>query len=94
MTRKEAIEELEYIKDSFVSCTLSYDALDMAIEALKQKPAVKGKWISENHPVYGDEYCMCSVCKRTRWKWNTVENLKYCPDCGADMWCSIVCEEA
>ena len=37
MTTKEAIEELEYIKDSLVSCTLSYDALDMAIEALSKR---------------------------------------------------------
>ena len=34
MTRAEAIEELHYIKDSLVSCELSYDALDMAIESL------------------------------------------------------------
>lgn len=34
MTREEAIEELQYIKDSLVSCELSYDALDMAIESL------------------------------------------------------------
>lgn len=36
MTTKEVIEELKYIKDSLVSCSLSYEALDIAIETIEE----------------------------------------------------------
>ena len=53
-TREEAIEELHYIKDSLVSCELSYDALDMAIESLSAdvRENVKGKWIEDAETYY------------------------------------------
>lgn len=36
MTKAEAINELNYIKESFAKCELSYEALDMAIKALEE----------------------------------------------------------
>lgn len=36
MTTVEAVNELNYIKESFAVCELSYEALDMAIEALEE----------------------------------------------------------
>lgn len=35
MTTKDVVQELQYIKDSLVSCELSYEALDIAMEKLR-----------------------------------------------------------
>lgn len=40
MTKEDTINELNYIKESFAKCELSYEALDMAIKALEEP-----KWI-------------------------------------------------
>lgn len=89
MTREEAIEELQYIKDSLVSCELSYDALDMAIKSLSAdvRENVKGEWIDEKRLSYeydGNEVTLvtwkCSKCGE-----ETNIRSNFCPDCGADM---------
>ena len=84
MTREEAIEELQYIKDSLVSCELSYDALDMAIESLSAdvRENVKGEWIIHNS--YGREYLECPHC-RTYFLHEYLVRNSYCPNCGAEM---------
>ena len=86
MTRAEAIEELQYIKDSLVSCELSYDALDMAIESLSAdvRENVKGEWKREvlgSTSGYGTTVMyQCSACERM-----SISEYNYCPNCGAYM---------
>ena len=60
MTREEAINELNYIKESFVKCELSYEALDIAIKALEES-----QWIpvSEQLPECEQEVLICTEKK-------------------------------
>ena len=86
MTRELAIKILER-RDSYGLPT-GYnsgvvEALDMAVEALKQEPVRHGKWekICENN-------FKCSEC--CAWYATTVfeeeiKDFRYCPNCGAKM---------
>lgn len=78
MTREEAIEELEYAKIKLREANVfpSMDtAIDMAIEALKDRP--KGEWVKKTFG-YGEcSECGCIVGNRF------VSN--FCPNCGSDM---------
>ena len=52
-------------------------ALDIAIEALKERP--KGRWVHDYNNVYGCSHCL----KRENM---SPKHLKaYCPNCGAEM---------
>lgn len=92
MTREEAIEWLEVMKETAIF--EQYEALKMAIEAL-QAEAVQGEW--EDREVFNetdDDYFVeewqsarCSVCG----KYHTTpymyyfDDFNYCPNCGAKM---------
>lgn len=92
ISREEAIKLLrllEYAEESPM-----YDALDMAIEALRQDERPKGRWICEWDAMMGETDVTCSHCKDTR----TINGCyvgcngeylydedNYCPNCGADM---------
>ena len=88
MTREEAIEELEILKeeywadDGYGHETEQYNntmfALDMAIEVLKQEPR-KGKWISTHGNV------KCSVCGSVKDRRDVGKATHYCDFCGAKM---------
>lgn len=71
MTREEAIKALNDYGTLFPSD--KGEAIDMAIEALKDRP--RGHWRVI------DEYSACSVCD-AEIDWY---DLPYCPFCGADM---------
>lgn len=81
MTRKEAIEAIERLfidsTNEDYPFTEEFDtACTVAIEALKEQPRPKGRWIKT-----GAISCRCSECKHM-----PVENYtSYCPNCGADM---------
>ena len=83
MTNEEHIEQLKNIGCSGWTVTAdAYESLKWAIEALKQEPRQKGKWI---HPYeYGtalpEHYC--SECKT--YEYSDVES-NFCSSCGADM---------
>lgn len=84
ITREEAIDILKknYPDSHF---KLLREAVDMAIEALKQPERKKGKWIEKTHTYEFFEpipLCVCSECGRTI-KYR--EKYKYCPNCGAEM---------
>ena len=56
------------------------EALDMAIEALKERP--KGKWTKISNTVP----CMnCPICGSTFTLILGGDKMNYCPNCGADM---------
>lgn len=89
MTREEAIEWLDYM-DTFVS--EDREAIEMAIEALKQQEQKTGKWIITD--TYNNQIwrCNCSACGKDPqyfisgtedWWINKLPN--FCPNCGADM---------
>ena len=87
MTREEAIELLENLKVCRQAHTLfniEKEAVDMAIEALKeQRP--HGEWI-EHRQFYSvgcfySEY-ECSNCHDDVWQ---KTEWHFCPNCGADM---------
>lgn len=66
--------------DDFTSA--EQDAVEMAIDALKQKPVVKGEWIDRNGRY--EFPCKCSICgheESIRAKFL----FSYCPNCGAKM---------
>lgn len=90
MTRYEAVEILEEVKmmdDSmFVYSQAYYDALDIAIEALKaQEPRMHGRW-EEVDDGWNEWYYRCSACG-CEWfleDGTPAENgMNYCPRCGA-----------
>lgn len=80
MKREEAIDRIKWAKQRLDRVTYSpetQEALDMAIEALKeQRP--HGEWIDSED----NNYCKCSICG------NIVmieEVTTYCGSCGASM---------
>ena len=86
MTREEAKNQLECIYTE-VSTEEDREAIDMAIEALKeQRP--HGEWI-EKHCDYG-VYYRCSNCHKMPpnyecdYKEGAIKT-NFCPNCGADM---------
>lgn len=86
MTKVEAIQELKYIKDSLVSCELSYDALDIAIEALSAG-RVNGVWVEDCNNGETSNWA-CSVCGCIIADVPNDDDhplYAFCPCCGADM---------
>ena len=88
MTRDEAINTLAnfkiYISGGGVTDKKANEALDMAIEALKERP--KGKW---RYRIVGDNVKrVCSCCgwgQSCNYPWYMGHHYWYCPHCGADM---------
>ena len=76
MTKEEAIYLLRNTAWLASSLEPVEEAVDMAIEALKERP--KGKWIDEGDPLT----LRCSKCDYRVARYN---NTNYCPNCGADM---------
>lgn len=85
MTRDEAIKYL--IRPVSTSTVPSkeiekqFEAYEMAIEALKQKPITHAHWIIL--PPCFEEICMCSNCKM-KFKY-AYQHKEYCPNCKAKM---------
>lgn len=85
MTRDEAIKYL--IRPICTSTVPSkeiekqFEAYEMAIEALRQKPIVHAHWIIL--PPCFEEICECSNC-RTSFK-EAYQHREYCPSCWARM---------
>ena len=80
MTREEAIETLEIIRDEyrgFESFEPRMPALALAIEALKEPEREKGKWL------WIGNNCFCGECHRP--VYGIIGDYKYCPYCGAEM---------
>ena len=76
MTNEEAIVTIKRIEIMVGYNTKEYEALELAIKALKNEPK-KGKWIDVN----GDgSLWKCSNCGET-----SCCRGKYCSDCRADM---------
>ena len=72
MTREKAIEILVTLQDGKER---TYEAIRMAIEALKDRP--RGEW--EETPSEDPCYYRCSNCGRM-----TDDEYNYCPNCGSD----------
>lgn len=83
MTREEAIEILKAI--SVYECypksasEETKEALDMAIEALNDRP--QGEWIDSKT---AKRYVVCSNCNKLTASINR-KKYNYCPFCGADV---------
>ena len=87
MDRKEAIEVLKKNKPTSDPrrCGIELcEAVDMAIEALKEPERKKGQWIilSSNED---SAVCKCSVCGEDFIFYNGEFFPNYCGDCGSDM---------
>ena len=83
MTREEAIETLKELKHPtkpFIKAGDDEKAIDMAIEALKQEPKRKGKWIGINDGSIYFPYANCSVCHKT---FAPTKMPICCPNCGS-----------
>jgi hypothetical protein len=84
ISREEAIFELSLVKAVVLDPDFNsraVEAIDMAIEALKQPERPKGRWIGM--PRMGVHDMCCSNCRYSSGIrfWNS----PYCPNCGADM---------
>ena len=79
MTREEAIDLLEDIKFNSSDYSRDVEALEMAIEALKQPERKKGKgrWMMNSG--------IGTICSNCYYKLETTGLLSKCPCCGADM---------
>lgn len=86
MTKDEAIKYL--IKPISTSTIPSeeiekqFQAYEMAVEALKQKPITHAHWIVL--PPCFEEICMCSNCE-TKFEYAYQLSEEYCPNCKAKM---------
>lgn len=91
MTRDEAINTLAnfkvYISGGGVTDKKANEALDMAIEALSERP--KGEWIKKQvfNPELDkyDPFIECSVCGYNPYYGGSEPKFNYCANCGADM---------
>ena len=85
MDRKEAIEVLKKNKPTSDPrrCGIELcEAVDMAIETLRESERKKGKWISELKED-GDSLLRCSICNYpVSYFW---DRTNFCPECGADL---------
>ena len=85
MDRKEAIEVLKKNKPTSDPrrCGIELcEAVDMAIEALRESERKKGKWISELKED-GDSLLRCSICNYpVSYFWG---RTNFCPECGGDL---------
>lgn len=80
MTDREAIEALT--DKSVVNPYLTLDALEIAIDALRERAERKtGKWVFDKR--FPHRFWFCTCCE---W-YNDYSNkeFKYCPNCGAKM---------
>lgn len=78
MTRAEAIEKIKFLSDYSCNYYIGREngiALDMALEALKEKPCKTAKWKQ-----YWGKYLKCSSCDNI-----TAFATPYCPWCGLEM---------
>lgn len=83
MTNKEGIEELrELIDIDLHPCPLIYEeALNLAIKALEERPQGEwGRWI-----ISVIQCPDCLECFHFPTEHYSMEMLKECPNCGADM---------
>lgn len=86
MTKQEAIDALDLIPDMIINCDdyhEVYKALDMATEALREKPTKKtGYWIEHKRAEIYDGLLQsnfeCSECH----DWLR-DKTDYCPSCGS-----------
>ena len=78
MTRQEAVELLRELSNFVATTPETDEALNMAIEALEQKPK-RGKWID-----YTDEgFVECPFCHSATTCEDNIDELKFCFSCGA-----------
>jgi len=81
MTREEAIRLIGWLK-STTNREDDLEAIDMAIEALSERP--KGKWIEVTNGRGGHECSNCHAYAPSYMSGD--EHLSdFCPNCGADM---------
>lgn len=85
LTTEEAIEELNdmlaFEIDEFGEAPVSEEAVDMAINALKERKT--GKWVKNE---YGTDHCSC--CDYIPAYDTAIDDIyysPYCPNCGAKM---------
>ena len=83
MTREEAIEKLEDLDNCYNSLSdEDKEAIDMAIEALKQPEQKKGKWMCHDAKEgFLIKKYTCSICN---W-YSGTQKTNFCPNCGAKM---------
>ena len=89
MSRKEAIKTIHEFYYPILSRfwldekkDVLADALEMAIEALKERP--HGEWIRHIDDLYPEESTEeCSICHEEQRITGNDDN--FCPNCGADM---------
>lgn len=90
MTRAEAqilLAKLkQYMSGGGVVDRKANEALDMAIEALRQPERKTGHWIRhpEQKNIYGGKCIECSECGE-KYIVQYIEDEKFCRNCGADM---------
>ena len=87
MTNKEAIAILthNWKYRELIDNSYQYEALDLAIKALEDRPT--GKWLKIHNPNYSPFDGTCgelSVCPFCGYK-TSYKPHKFCPDCGARM---------
>lgn len=84
MNTEEAIKVLgnfkRFISGGGAASRTDTEAIDIAIEVLKEKPRIKSKWIGEPNCWY-----RCSHCGSHYPSIIAIMEYNYCPDCGADM---------
>ena len=84
MTHKEAVEDLNTIKEFFEQESGAYPvSLEYAIKVLKNVPSAdrpQGEWIIEID-VNNNTYGRCSMCDMKQY----AGQLNFCPNCGARM---------
>lgn len=94
MTNEEAVALLKQTQISLARGTgkvLLAEALRLAISALEERK--RGRWIDFDSDAEKYDDVMCSNCKKNftvdAYRWCdigfTVDDLKFCPNCGADM---------
>lgn len=80
MNNKEAIANLNQIY-GMVSTDIQR-SLDVAFKCMEERP--QGKW--EHDKLFGECAYVCSFC-HTIWTSSKIQNMHYCPTCGAYMNC-------
>ena len=80
MTNEEAVEIIKSIDKAYRAFSREeYNALEMSIKALEQKPKT-GRWIEER------TYMECQNCNDIwHYQQNQTHRFKFCPTCGAKM---------
>ena len=90
MTREEALSVLQD-KSHFDTSVYGYEAIDVAIEALKAEPVKHGKWIEvnsyecEHHSVTDMRCNVCGKYSSIVLPHKTTFIYPYCPYCRAKM---------